>query len=174
MNDVNIRSVIFVLGVVVVLFVCCISCGKVQKEETTVKAGSVVDNSNRHETNNDSGVLNSEDLMNSVPVVEVDKYNKDYQKVEFPIELNDDILGLIKPVKTDEEAKAIAIAIIDELHNQGRWIDDTLVSVLHSTEDNVWRFEYSLAQGDEHILCSNTYIVIDGNKGVIIAAWAEE
>ena len=116
--------------------------------------------------------------MNSVPVVEVDKYNKDYQKVEFPIELNDDILELIKPVKTDEEAKAIAIAIIDELHNQGRWIDDTLVSVLHSTEDNVWRFKYSLNQSDvpidELVDCSCSYVVIDGNSGELIAAWIEE
>ena len=102
----------------------------------------------------------------------------DYEKIEFPIEFEADVLELIKPVKTDEEAKSVAIDILEKRHKQGKWRDDTLVGILHSTEDNIWRFEYSLDQSDvpvdELVDGSVSYVVIDGNSGKLIAAWAEE
>lgn len=178
MNIVKIRSVIFLLVIVVVLLVCCISCDNVTKKETTDQSNSAINNSNIYVTNNESSVLNSEDLMKNVIVSEVDKYAKDYGKIEFPIEFDADVLSLINPIDTDEEAKIVAIDILEERHKQRKWLDYTLVGILHSTEDNVWRFEYSLDQSDvpvdELVDCSCVYVVVDGNSGELIAAWAEE
>ena len=154
--------------ILLVVFLC--GCGKSTEASDKTDEIKITENTEQSST--------TEPLKPDVVFKEVDKYNEDYERIQFPIEFEADILALIKPVKTDEEAKAIAIAIIEELHNQGRWIDDTLVSVLHSTEDNVWRFKYSLNQSDvpidELVDCGCAYVVIDGNSGELIAAWAEE
>lgn len=178
MNIVNIRNIVFVLGVVVLLSIICLSCNKSLNKENIDESTTIDINSNLGTSVEKSDLNSGEGSADSVPVIEVDKYNKDYETVEFPVEFNGNILELIKPVRTGEEAKTVAIAIIEELHKQGRWIDYTLVSVLHSMEDNVWRFEYSLNQSDvpvdELVDCSCAYVVIDGNEGVIIAAWVVE
>lgn len=57
-------------------------------------------------------------------------------------------------------------------------IASNAVSIVHSTEDNVWLFEYSIDQRNKNVEnlidCGCLYIAIDGNKGTLIKAWVEE
>ncbi len=167
------KKIILVLAIVTLFTIVFCGCGNNTDSPTDVNTTKEVITSEKIEEPTESDYKNR-----TVPVFEVDKYNIDYERIEFPIEFEDDVLELIKPVKTDEEAKSVAIDILEERHKQGGWLDDTLVGVLHSTEDNVWRFEYSLDQSDvpvdELVECSCAYVVIDGNSGELIAAWAEE
>lgn len=154
--------------ILLVVFLC--GCGKSTEAPDKTDEFKITESTEQSST--------TEQKNPDVTVIEVDNYNIDYEKIEFPIEFDSEILELIKPVKTDEEAKAVAITILDARKKQGRWTEDSLVSILHSLEDNVWRFEYSLDQSDvpvdELILCSVSYVVIDGNSGELIAAWVEE
>ena len=159
--------------VLILLFVSLCGCGKNTDSSTEVNTTKEVLTSEKTKEPTETDYINV-----TVPVFEVDKYSVDYERIEFPIEFEADVLELIKPVKTDEEAKSVAIDILENHHKQGKWLDDTLVGILHSTEDNVWRFVYSLDQSDvpvdELIECSCAYVVIDGNSGELIAAWAVE
>ena len=167
------KKLILVLAILTFFTIVSCGCGKNTDSSTEVNTIKEVLTSEETKEPTESEYKNA-----TVSVFEVDKYNIDYEKIEFPIEFEADVLELIKPVKTDEEAKSVAIDILENRHKQGKWLEDTLVGVLHSTEDNVWRFEYSLDQSDvpvdEIVLCSCAYVVIDGNSGELIAAWAEE
>lgn len=164
---------ILVLAILTLFTIVFCGCGKNTDSSTEVNTTKEVLTSEKTKEPTETDYINA-----TVPVFEVDKYSVDYERIEFPIEFEADVLELIKPVKTDEEAKRVAIDILEKRHKQGKWLDDTLVGILHSTEDNVWRFEYSLDQSDvpvdELVLCGCAYVVIDGNSGELIAAWAVE
>ena len=53
-----------------------------------------------------------------------------------------------------------------------------MISIVHSTEDNVWRFEYSIDQRNkaiDHLVdCGCLYVAMDGKEGKVIKAWLEE
>lgn len=174
-----VKNILLVLLMIILLLSSCIGCEKSSDKDNLNGSTTAVDESSASDTNaTQSDKSDREYLKETVSVVEVDKYSVDYEKIEFPIEFEADVLELVKPVKTDEEAKSVAIDILEKCHEQGKWLDDTLVGILHSTEDNVWRFEYSLDQSDvpidELVDGSVSYVVIDGNSGELIAAWAEE
>ena len=116
--------------------------------------------------------------MSSVDIVEIDLCGVEWAEIEFPVELSEDVLKEIKPITTKESALDIAQFIIEQLHKEGRMLEDTLLAIVHSTEDNIWRFEYSIDQlnvdADKLIACGVFYVAIDGSKGELIAAWVEE
>lgn len=92
--------------------------------------------------------------------------------------LREDILKEIKPIETNQIATEVATSIIEKLHEKGKFSEYTLISIVHSTEDNVWRFEYSIDQRNkaiDHLVdCGCLYVAMDGKEGRVIKAWLEE
>lgn len=118
-----------------------------------------------------------ESIMVNIPIYETEKYIIPWDSIQFP--LNPTMTNLIakfEPIRTNEYAKYVGETIIEIWHQSGFCSDYVLVSILHSIEDNYWRFEYSLNQYDAKDLidCGVIYVVINGNDGSTITAWAEE
>ena len=99
------------------------------------------------------------DVMGNIQIMETNRLNVEQEEIQVPV----------VDVGTD---------IIEALHKDGKLSEYTLASIIHSTEDNVWRFEYSVDQRDvdmdDLIDCGCLYAVIDGNEGTFIKAWLEE
>lgn len=111
--------------------------------------------------------------MKDIQFTEIDRFNFEWDRVEFPIELGEDALEKVTPINTTEDAVYIATSIIEELHNDGRMSEYILLSVTHSKEENIWCFEYS-TEVDTLVECGGLYVAIDGNEGKLIKAWVEE
>ncbi len=118
------------------------------------------------------------DVMKDICITETEKCDIAWNQIQFPIDLNEDVLKQIKPTETNQSAVEIAKNIIEELHSEGKLTDYILSSVTHSTEDNVWCFEYSIDQRNHDVNdlidCGALYVAIDGNKGSLIKAWLDE
>ena len=118
------------------------------------------------------------DIMEDIYITEIEWCNVEWEQIQFPIDLNKDVLKGIEPIDTHQIAIDIGTNIIEELHKDGKLSEYTLISIIHSTEDNVWCFEYSIDQRnvniDNLIDCGCLYIAIDGNKGSLIKAWLDE
>ena len=130
-----------------------------------------------------SNVLNNSkhsenDFMKDVYITEIDKCGIEWSQIQFPIDLNGDVLKQIKPIETNQSAVEIAKNIIEELHREGELFEFILISITHATEVNVWYFEYSIGQRhpDVHDLidCGVLYVAIEGHKGSLIKAWLDE
>ena len=121
---------------------------------------------------------NGDDIMGDVCITEIEWCGTEWEQIQFPIDLNEDVLEEIKPIETDRSAIEVAAAIIEKLHERREFSDYTLISVIHSTEDDVWRFEYSIDQrnmdADDLIDCGCLYVAIDGAEGELIKAWLEK
>ena len=118
------------------------------------------------------------DIMEDIHMTEIRRCSIDWNQIQFPVNLDEDILKKIKPIDTNQIAIDIGTNMIEELHGDRKLSEYALVSITHSTEDNVWCFEYSIDQRsvdvDNLIDCGCLYIAIDGNKGELIKAWIEE
>ena len=125
-----------------------------------------------------SNRLNENDIMKDIYFTETERCGVEWDQIQFTIDLDKEILEEIKPIETKQYAIEIAKTIIEGLHRKGKFSEYTLVSVIHSTEDNIWRFEYSIDQQDEDVDnlvdCGCLYVAIDGNKGELIKTWLEE
>jgi hypothetical protein len=118
------------------------------------------------------------DIMQDIYFTEIDWCSIEWNQIQCSIDLNEDVLKEIEPIDTHRIAVDIGTKIIEELHRDGKLSEYTLISITHSTEDNVWCFEYSIDQQnvdiDNLIDCGCLYVAIDGNNGVLIKAWLEE
>ena len=116
--------------------------------------------------------------MENVYITKIQRCNIKWNQIQFPINFSEDVLKIIKPIDTNQFAVDIGKNIIEELHRDSKLSEYTLISITHSTEDNVWLFEYSIDQRnvdvDNLIDCGGLYVAIDGNKGALIKAWLEE
>jgi len=127
-------------------------------------------------SNNNS--LDEDDIMKEVYITEIERFNMEWDRIQFPIDLNEVTLREIKPIETNQTAIEIAKTIMEEFHKKGELSDYTLMSITHSTEDNIWCFEYSIDQQSEEVNnlidCGCLYVAIDGSQGKLIKAWMEE
>ena len=147
---------------------------------TNAGCGNTVSNDNPDEGIVDEDVVYEENVIMNLQVIETELCDIELEP-EFPIDLDSLITYEAKPIYTDQEAIEVGKIIIDKLHEQGKDSDYVLVCVVHSTEDNVWRFQYSF-DSDMRVTISTTFMVgqpsffvaLDGNDGSIIIAWAEE
>ncbi len=117
--------------------------------------------------------------MQGIAFQEIAHYDIEWDLIEFAIDLKEiDFLNAINSIKSSQYAKDVAIAIIEEYHENGRFLEFELLSILHSKDDNIWRFDYGVDQRDKNpedlIDCGGLYIIIDGNTGTPITAWIDE
>ena len=119
-----------------------------------------------------------DDNLTDIQIAEIERFDFEWDQVEFPFDPGEDALAKIAPIGTSKEAVDIATAIINALHEDGRVPEYVLLSVTHSTEENIWCFEYSIDQrnfnADSLVECGGLYIAVDGNEGELIKAWVEE
>lgn len=120
----------------------------------------------------------NEDARKDISVIETNSCGIDWQEILFPIDLSEDISEEIKPIKTEQIAIEIAESIIEKLHEEGKFLEYTLISLVHSTEDDIWRFDYSFDQqnrdDNDLVDCGCFSIAVDGTEGYLIKAWIEE
>ena len=125
-----------------------------------------------------SSIPNENDIMEDIYITEIDRFNIEWDQIPFSINLNEEVSQEIELISTNKNAVDIGTNIIEELHKDGKFSEYTLIAITHSTEDNVWCFEYAIDQRNKNIDslidCGSLYIAIDGNEGTLIKAWLEE
>ena len=116
--------------------------------------------------------------MSDVSIVEIDRCSTEWDQIQFPVNLNEDVLEEIKPIETNKAAITVGTKIIEKLHKKAKYAEYVLIGIVHFTENNIWQFEYSLDQrnvGVEDLIdCGGLYVVIDGNEGTLIKSWVTE
>ena len=81
--------------------------------------------------------------------------------------LNDDI----PTFDSDLDAVRVGLAIIDSLHEQGQFTNESLFLVAHKTGEELWLFSYA-SQPLTPGFCLS--VVINGRDGALVSAWLEE
>lgn len=82
-----------------------------------------------------------------------------------------DIHGAIPAFETELDAVQIGIAIIDELHEQSRYLDLNLRMVEHIPENGVWVYSY---WADSTALGCTLNIAVTGHDGHIVSVWTDD
>lgn len=122
---------------------------------------------------------NADIKKEEINFVERDYYEIDFDDIEFPVDLSDIVLPET-PIHTKEDAIKVGQTIIDERHRNGKSIDEELQSIVHSKQDNMWRFEYGphelVSTTSDNITVINfyddaLYVAVDGDTGKLIKAW---
>ena len=126
-------------------------------------------------TSNTSEVFN----MEKIEFVEIEWAGVEWDEIEFPIDPKEvEIPTDVKSISTKEDAISIGEVIIKNCWSNNKFLSYVLLTVVHSTEDNIWRFDYSIDQRDKAvgdlIDCGGFYVAIDGNNCEIIKAWVDE
>ena len=98
---------------------------------------------------------------------------------QFPVDISEYVVEFTgKRIETQEEAVYMGERILELCHKDGRFLDEVLINVAYSKEENVWLFEYSIDQRDtpidELIEYGSTYVAISGETGELLIAWVEE
>lgn len=63
---------------------------------------------------------NGDDIMGDVCITEIEWCGTEWEQIQFPIDLNEDVLEEIKTIETDRSAIEVAAAIIEKLHEKKR------------------------------------------------------
>lgn len=110
---------------------------------------------------------------------EEDEQNIMWDQIQFPVDLKG--MGTCdseQEIKYKQQAQKVAVSILESCQDNGEFLDYVLLSITHFTQDNIWRFEYSIdqrtVQPDDLIDSEGLYVAVDGNTGRLIQAWMEE
>ena len=120
-----------------------------------------------------------EQIMQDIYITEIDHYDIYSDIIEFPIDSNKyEAFDELYPISTNESAQKLATDIIEKLHRDNKFSDYSLVGIVHATQNNTWRFEYSpnsLGTVTENLIeCGGLNVAIDGNTGILIYVSIEE
>jgi len=174
-----------ILSSILILFLL-VGCSNVSSNDVSSNdvSSNDVSSSNVSSSNVSSGNVSSgnvasstnsivkEYIMEDIVIKEREHYSVNWDYIEFPVDLDEDILKEIKPIHSNKTAIDVGKNIIEKRHEKGSLSEYVLIAIVHSLEDNVWRFEYNM--DDDSILCGSFFVVVDGNKGTLIIAWIEE
>ena len=130
-------------------------------------------------SNNDSTQDNINESVKDDNMPEIQFFEKENlavpgDDIEFPVDMS----SIIKdnetfPINAKNEAIEVGKTLLKRNQDVGKMKNYNLVSITHATNDNIWKLNYSESQdmwSDLAVMC----IVIEGDTGNIIAAWAEE
>ena len=114
----------------------------------------------------------SREVINGIPIEEVE-WDKDvpWFEGEFFFTPDENVLEVIRPIETRETAIEVAETILAKSQENGKYADSVLSSISYSSETNMWRFLYMLSDGADG---GDWVVVVDGNKGSFVKAWAGE
>ena len=117
--------------------------------------------------------------MQEINLTETEWCGINWDQIEFLVDLSEiEFIEETKSIETRKDAIEVATTLIEKCHEIGKFSSYTLLSITHSTKDNVWRFDYSIDQrnkDNENLVdCGCLYVAIDGNEGKLIKAWIEE
>ena len=99
-------------------------------------------------------------------------WDGEWENPEQPYDLgacisNDDI----PTFDSDLDAVRVGLAIINSLHEQGQFTNESLFLVAHKTGEELWLFSYASQPLDPGFdLC----VVVNGTNGKLVSAWLEE
>lgn len=116
--------------------------------------------------------------MSEISCVSTDFCGIQWENIEFPVNLEK--LGVDNKnfiISNQESAIEIGQTLIDEIKQNEKMENYVLLAIVHSTQDNIWRFEYAencSNNVDELIDGSVFNIAINGTVGNVIMAWLEE
>ena len=118
-------------------------------------------------------------VTEEVAFMETEQCGIDWAQIEFPIDFSTmDCLTEAKPVETRQDARMMGEALIEECHEHHMFLDYTLLSIVYSRQDDIWRFDYSIdqrhTQVDELEDCGNLFVAVHGRDGKFLKAWIEE
>lgn len=114
----------------------------------------------------------SREIINGIPIEEVE-WDKDvpWFEGEFFFTPDENVLEVIRPIETKKNAIEVAEAILEKSQENGKYADSVLFSISYSSETNMWLFLYALSDGSDG---GDWVVVVDGNKGSFVKAWAGE
>ena len=118
-------------------------------------------------------------VMKEVKFIEIEQCGIDWKQIEFSIDLSTmDFWTEAKSVETRQDALMIGKTLIEKCHENNMFINYTLLSIVYSRQDDIWRFDYSIDQRhktiEEREDCGNLYVAVQGSNGKLIKAWIEE
>lgn len=156
------------LWIALLLTLFLAGCGKAVKTDASVDI-SVSDD---FEGRSIMPKVISREVINGIPIEEVE-WDKDvpWFEGEFFFTPDEDVLEVIRPIETKETAIEVAETILAKSQENGKYADSVLSSISYSSETNMWRFLYMLSDGSDG---GDWVIVVDGNKGSFVKAWAGE
>lgn len=125
--------------------------------------------------------LMREYVVDGVVVLEYE-WNSYWKDREITLVLNDysDLAAVrtIERIDNAQQAGVIGQEILVEQKQKGWYTEFVLKSIVHSAQDNIWRFVYGIEAGDlppdTYYVGERVHVVIDGNTGAFIKAWMEE
>ena len=68
--------------------------------------------------------------MEDVYITEIEWCGIEWDQIQFPIDLSEDVLKEIKPIETNQIATEVATSIIEKLHEKGKFSEYTLISIV--------------------------------------------
>lgn len=105
-----------------------------------------------------------------VDVVEAEWSRIDHDKPKYS-QIDASIVSeVIKTIDSNETAKEVGQAIIDNYHEKGYMTEYYLFRIIHYTGDNVWRYEYSVDRENAIVFGGWFFVDIDGEDGKILRA----
>ena len=113
----------------------------------------------------------------SVSILEVELAGINWEKIEFPISIDaEKIENYISEECINMEQSALTVGeyIIELWHEQGKLPAYSLHQIVHSTQDDIWRFDYLAGRKNPLDDYGGVYVAINGSTGKIIKAWIEE
>ena len=120
------------------------------------------------------GVI-SREVIDGIPIVEVEWRNDvPWQEGDLFFTPDEDVLKVIHPIRTKAAAIDVAKAILEKRQEKGKCLDDALHFISYSSRTNLWCFVYALPDGSDFMDGDDWVIVVDGNKGSFVKAWAGE
>ena len=126
-------------------------------------------------------VTGCENKMKQPEFTEIEWAGIDWEQIEISIdttEMEFDIDG--RTIVSKEDAIEIGEIILEKFHEKNKFKTYVLLAVVHSTKDNIWRFEYAVDERDKNVEVENIifgdvgYVAVNGDNCEIIKAWIEE
>ena len=92
-------------------------------------------------------------VMKEVKFIEIEQCGIDWKQIEFSIDLSTmDFWTEAKSVETRQDALMIGKTLIEKCHENNMFINYTLLSIVYSRQDDIWRFDYSIDQRHKTML----------------------
>ena len=122
---------------------------------------------------------NKDGSTEPLPFTEFDRFDIAWDELEFSFDLSENVLEKLRPIETLQDATEVGTAIVEQMLKNGEINPEfSLVTISHSTEDNIWCFGYSIDQrntpADKLIDCYAVYVAIYGDTGEFLKAWPVE